>query len=153
LAVAAVAIPAAAADLPSRAARVAPLTAPPPAYDWSGVYLGGHGGYGWGRVNWSELEALDTAVEDDTLNGQGPCYRVKGQIAGGRLGLQYHWGAVVAGLEFSGAWANLTAPSCCQYGLADDTYTSTVHSIYQVVGRLGLAGGQWHGYVKGGYAG
>lgn len=138
-----------AADLPARV----PVRAPVASYDWSGIYLGGHGGYGSGRIQWGDVQALDTAAEDDTLDGEGPSHRVRGAIAGGHFGAQYHWGAVVMGLEFSGAWAGLTATSCCQFGALDDVYTSRVESIFQVVGRLGIAVGMGHGYVKGGYAG
>src|SRR5258708_6698132 len=42
--------PALAADLP--------LKAPPPvvaAWNWSGFYIGGHGGYGWGRNSQTDV--------------------------------------------------------------------------------------------------
>jgi outer membrane immunogenic protein len=121
--------------------------------DWSGVYFGAHGGYGWGRMRWSENQALDTAFADDTFAGEGPNHGLKGAVAGGHLGIQYQWGWLVYGIEFAGAWANLQGKSCCEFGARDDTYTSSVQSIYQAVGRLGFASGPWHGYVKGGYAG
>lgn len=145
---------ASAADLPARNPYPAvPAHALAPEYNWSGVYFGGHGGYGWGRAKWSDIQALDTALGDDTSDGQGPTHKVKGPIVGGHFGLQYQWGPTVFGFEFSGAWANLRATSCCEFGVLDDNYATTVFSIYQAVGRLGLAGGPWHGYVKGGYAG
>ena len=143
-----------AADLPVRSPyRPVPAVAPVAAYNWTGIYLGGHGGYGWGRAKWSDVQALDTAFEDDTLSGEGPDHKPKGAIAGGQLGFQYQWGAFVFGIELSGAWANLRDKSCCEFGALDDNYTTTIHSIYQAVGRLGVAAGPWHGYIKGGYAG
>lgn len=145
---------ASAADLP---ARIPYPPAPAPVvveeYNWSGVYFGGHGGYGWGRAKWRDVQALDTALADDTLDGEGPSHKLKGPVVGGHLGLQYQWGPAVFGFEFSGAWASLRATSCCEFGALDDNYATTIHSIYQAVGRLGLAGGPWHGYIKGGYAG
>jgi outer membrane immunogenic protein len=147
--------PATAADLPARYPyRAVPAAAPlTSVYSWSGVYVGGHGGYGWARAHWSDIQALDTASEDDTLSGEGPRHKPQGPMAGGHLGFQYQWGWVVAGLEFSGAWAKLQANSCCEFGVLDDHYTTTINSLYQVVGRLGFAAGVWHGYIKGGYAG
>ena len=155
-AIAAIALagPATAADLPARSPyRPVPAVAPVAAYGWTGIYIGGHGGYGWGSATWSEIQALDTASEDDTLSGQGPSHRPRGFIAGGHLGLQYQYGAFVFGLELSGAWADLKGTSCCQFGTFDDNYTTTIHSIYQFVGRFGFASAFWHAYLKGGYAG
>ena len=83
-----------AADLPARSPyRPVPAVVPVAAYDWTGIYFGGHGGYGWGSAKWSDVQALDTASEDDTLSGEGPSHRPKGAIAGGQLGFQYQWGA------------------------------------------------------------
>lgn len=144
--------PAAAADLPARY-RPVPAVAPVATYDWTGIYLGGHGGYGRGSAQWSEIAGLSTAVQDDTVTGQGPSHRPRGAIAGGHVGLQYQWDAFVFGLEFSGAWTNLQDSSCCLFGALDDHYTTTIHSLYQFVGRLGFAFGAWHTYIKGGYAG
>ena len=47
---------AAAADLPA-AAPVYKASPPVAAYDWTGFYVGGNIGYGWGRAN-----ATDTVV-------------------------------------------------------------------------------------------
>jgi outer membrane immunogenic protein len=131
------------------------VTSPPivSEYDWTGIYLGGHGGYGWGNVSWGDIQALDTAAEDDTLDGEGPRHRPRGAIAGGHVGAQYQWGALVMGLEVSGAFAWMRATSCCQFGALDDVYTTRIESIFQAVGRMGFAAGLWHGYIKGGYAG
>lgn len=122
-------------------------------YDWTGIYVGGHGGYGWGRADWGDIQALDTAAEDDTLDGQGPNHRPRGAIAGGHVGAQYQWGGLVMGLEVSGAFAWMRSSSCCQFGALDDVYTTRIESLFQAVGRMGWAVGTWHGYVKGGYAG
>ncbi|MBX9828675.1 MAG: porin family protein, partial [Xanthobacteraceae bacterium] len=53
---ASVALPAAAADLPARAPAYAPVVAP--ITSWTGFYIGGNAGYGWGD-------------QDVTLSGAG----------------------------------------------------------------------------------
>ena len=47
---------ASAADLP----RKAPAAPPPPAINWTGFYVGGNVGYGWGSVKHSDLSLLQT---------------------------------------------------------------------------------------------
>src|ERR1700676_3785659 len=84
--------PALAADLP--------LKAPPPvaaAWNWSGFYIGGHGGYGWGRN-------ASTDLNDPFFFGKIPGFVVtgfdpKGFLGGVHAGANWQSGAIVTGLE------------------------------------------------------
>ncbi len=44
-----------AADLPVKAAPIAP---PPPPFSWTGWYFGGHLGAGWARKDWGDRGRL-----------------------------------------------------------------------------------------------
>jgi outer membrane immunogenic protein len=67
-----------------------------PAYNWSGFYLGGNIGYGWGDLN-------------ATANGLGESFSIDGWFAGGQIG--YNWQAAgspwVFGIELDSQWANI----------------------------------------------
>jgi outer membrane immunogenic protein len=89
----AAASPALAADLP--------LKAPPPAvaaWGWSGFYIGGHGGYGWGHD-------AQTDLNDPFFFGKVPGFGgftgfdPKGALGGMHAGFNWQSGAVVGGLE------------------------------------------------------
>lgn len=54
---------ASAADLP----RKAPIAAPPPAFTWTGFYVGGHVGYGWLRST-DEITGADAASTTFLIN-------------------------------------------------------------------------------------
>ncbi len=77
---------ASAADLPRKAPMAAPAVAQ--VYNWTGLYVGVHGGYGWGDVS-----GLD----------------VDGWFLGGQIG--FNWQApgspIVFGVELDSAWANI----------------------------------------------
>jgi outer membrane immunogenic protein len=92
---------------PVRAADMA-VGAPAPAYvpvnDWTGFYLGGHAGYGWGRDSFNELllgnfagaSGFSTSgIPGAPLNG----INSKGAIGGGHFGYIQQWGNWVGGLE------------------------------------------------------
>jgi opacity protein-like surface antigen len=84
--------PALAADL---AVKAPALAGPLPA-QWSGFYLGIHGGYGWGH------DSTDADFSPfPTPSDPSP----KGGVFGGQAGYNWQYGSVVAGLEidFSGA--------------------------------------------------
>jgi outer membrane immunogenic protein len=68
----------------------APPKVVPPA-DWTGFYLGLHGGYGWGDASFD--------------NAPFPNGSPKGGVFGGHAGYNWQYGSVVTGLEvdFSGA--------------------------------------------------
>jgi outer membrane immunogenic protein len=84
----AMAVSAAAADLPSE--KGPPVYAPPPpppAFSWSGVYLGGQVGYGWGTSN-------------VTTNGFSvPSLSQSGVVGGVHIGYNYQVSQFVFGLE------------------------------------------------------
>ncbi len=81
---------AAAADLPPPMHSAAPMMSPVPiAYNWSGFYFGGHGGWGAG-------------------NGQ----IADGFVIGGQIGVNMQWNSFVLGAEGDGSfvdWGNTNA--------------------------------------------
>jgi outer membrane immunogenic protein len=111
----------------------------PPAFSWTGVYLGVHGGYGWA----SSL-GLD----------------LSGDLAGGQLGFNYQMGNFVVGLEGDGSWADIfhdvsaAAPGVPPAAtFANDTLASLRGRFGFAVDRVlvfATAGGGWgHGTLSG----
>src|SRR3984893_1582398 len=84
-----------AADLPPRSYAKAPAMAP--AGNWSGLYVGGNLGYGWGDGN-TDVSFLPTpqqsGVNNTTLRA-----RSSGVIGGAQLGYNWQIGSLVTGLE------------------------------------------------------
>jgi outer membrane immunogenic protein len=75
---------AAAADLPTFSPPPAPmLSTTPIAYNWSGFYIGAHGGWGFG----------DEDFED-------------GFVVGGQLGVNWQFNSFVVGIEGDGSWTD-----------------------------------------------
>jgi outer membrane immunogenic protein len=86
-----VAMPALAADLPAKAPRQAPVA----VADWTGFYVGVHGGYGWGDAK------VDAPFQSDLVEFV-PLFAdpsPKGWVFGGHAGYNWQWGAMVGGLE------------------------------------------------------
>jgi opacity protein-like surface antigen len=108
-----VAIPALAADLPGKA-RPAP---PAVVADWTGFYLGIHGGYGWGKIEFDDL-ALDTSPKD--------------WVFGGHAGYNWQSGAFVGGFEIDYSAANL------KESLFDGDVTSKIDALASARGRAGF---------------
>lgn len=134
-----------AADLGARPVYKAP-PAPAPMFSWTGLYIGGHVGYGWGNNDWT-----------DTTNfvggGAGATY---GNDTDGFLGgLQagYDWQFApnwVLGIEGQVSWNNIDGSTT--YGPLTTTFTNEYNWLSSVTGRLGYTGGNWLLYGKGGVA-
>src|SRR5262245_63831697 len=89
--------PAIAADMVTKApVRTAPVIAP--VHDWTGFYVGGHVGNGWGEKDWSNPEA------DPSVRGAD---HVNGFMAGGQIGLNWQTGLWVFGVEAQASWGNI----------------------------------------------
>jgi opacity protein-like surface antigen len=124
--------PALAADLP--------LKAPPPvvaAWNWSGFYIGGHAGYGWGRDS-------QTDVNDPFFGGKFPGFNIagfdpKGFLGGGHAGANWQTGAIVAGLEGDISFADIkgstfNAPPPVVVGASTSTGTAANSGAFDLVG-------------------
>ncbi len=94
-----------AADLPP---APGPTPQPPPMYvapvaNWSGVYFGANGGYGFGSSTWTNSANLTTGR-----------FGVLGAVVGPTLGVNFQTGAFVFGIEgdFDGSWLDGTSGTC-----------------------------------------
>jgi len=156
LALAALAAPAAAADLAVRPAPV-PYKAPPPIvfYNWSGCYIGGNGGGVWVNKDF----ALDNVVGPfgggvffNNAVGLGS-HTASSGIGGVQAGCNYQvpgsgW---VFGIQGDYDWMSAQADHVDPF-LGLTTIHSKAKSLASVTGRVGYAWDRFLGYVKGGGA-
>lgn len=137
----ALAAPAFGADMSSpqpMAYTKAPLVAP--VFTWTGLYLGGHAGYGWGR-----LRSIDpTGLTPDSV------VDLKGAVAGGQIGYLYQMGPWVLGVEGALAWSDMKFNSVGPFGIG--TINVKNNYIGTVAGRAGYAFDRALLYGKGGVA-
>jgi outer membrane immunogenic protein len=133
---------------PAMAADIG-VGAPPPAYapvnDWSGFYVGGHAGYGWGHDPFtSSLSSQQGGipgfqsfnVPPVTLGGIDP----KGFVGGGHFGYNQQWGSWVGGLEvdisgtaMKGSTANASTGSITSTQTVSDGFTVITTTVTQPV--------------------
>jgi outer membrane immunogenic protein len=143
-----------AADMPLKAAA---YKAPPPEiFNWTGFYIGVHGGGGWG--------SSDAATVPQGVPGLGAVTAApvttnsSGGLAGGQIGYNYQTGMWVWGAEAQASWANLTGSSACSVaagGVVISTAclgSAKVDALGTVAGRLGIAFDRVLFYGKGGGA-
>lgn len=133
---------ASAADLPVKAAPpavVAPITT------WTGCYIGGNLGGGWGTT--------DVAVV--TPGGAFVASRDRSAfVAGGQIGCDYQTGAFVFGARNLTDWSNLRTNRFIDTGVfAGDTITVKSNWFDLLTGRIGWAvQPAWLLYAQGGAA-
>lgn len=128
------------ADLPIY--HKAPAAAAP-VYDWSGVYIGGFGGYGFGNQNLN--------------NGSGPAsaanftanWESHGAFGGGDVGFNWQSGSFVFGVEADGAATGIQGNDNFALGWNDANKLSWVGSLRA---RGGIAVDRLMLYFTGGWA-
>jgi opacity protein-like surface antigen len=93
-----------AADMPIKAPPV-----PRVVSDWTGFYIGIHGGYGWARPSISDFDLNQS--NPNSLSGAEPSLpapKLRGAVFGGHAGYNWQWGQRgVVGLEIDYSAANL----------------------------------------------
>jgi outer membrane immunogenic protein len=160
IALAAMIAPAMAADMPVKA-PVYKAPPPSPVYDWTGIYLGAHAGYGWGdpdsHIDWSNSVLaggpLPPAIPADYSK------RTKGFIGGGQIGFNYQTGNLVFGVEGDIAYASIKGDLAVS-GILLNTGTPFAYSESQNLRWFGTARGRigftpassWLIYATGGLA-
>jgi outer membrane immunogenic protein len=127
-----------AADLPVKAPVLAPIT-----YNWTGIYLGAHAGYGGGMKDW-------TTFEFD--------YIAKGPLGGIQLGINQQIGNWLIGIEADVSWADVKgSQGYMRFGPAEgfqitSAASSKIDMVTTIAGRLGFAADRWLVYIKAGAA-
>lgn len=138
-----------AADLGARPAYKAPAVAPAPMFSWTGFYIGGHVGYGWGRNDWTDVGGgLLGGAPGSTFGND-----TDGFLAGGQAGFDWQFAPNwVLGIEGQGSWANLDGSTTVAGPAPVGTFSNDINWLTSVTGRLGFTQNNWMLYVKGGGA-
>jgi high affinity Mn2+ porin len=151
----------------SAAAADMPVKAPPPpaaiAYDWTGLYVGGHIGYAAGSSHWSAMPtaaagpaqsgALDLFNSFNAFTGTGSYF--EGFQAGYNYMLPSRWlFGVEADVSFPNTIASTSILSSAPTGMA--SFSEAVEFSGTLRGRIGyapnLGTGHWLFYATGGLA-
>jgi outer membrane immunogenic protein len=108
---------------------VAPVAA---VYDWSGIYVGGLVGYGWGN----------SLFCDETCEPGYPDFNLRGMTAGVTAGYNFQSGNWVYGIEGDYSWSGIDGSSgdTIDFGCSDGCFTE-ITSYGTLRGRIGYAFG------------
>src|SRR5581483_1474502 len=123
--------------------QVAPV--PPPECNWTGFYIGIHGGGQWGH---SEARD-DDGYYSNTGNTFG--FDQSGAVVGGQLGYNWQWKWLVLGPEVDLGYMDIDGSGVAGYDRANfdsDTKVSNESDFYMTArGRLGFALDKWLFYA------
>jgi outer membrane immunogenic protein len=128
------AAPAFAADLPMKAAPYVP----PPVWTWTGFYIGGFVGAGWGETE-SAVTSINVSPPIGTVfTGNVPFNQNSrsGVLGGGQAGYNWQTGLIVLGVEADIAGLDVKGTDPCAL-ISALTCTTQSHWLATVSGRLG----------------
>jgi outer membrane immunogenic protein len=134
---------ASAADLPRSGPRAPAVYAPVPVSSWTGCYIGGNAGAGWGSAE------LSTSV--GTISGSSDSARF---VGGGQIGCDWQTGAWVFGIRNMFDWADAERSGTVGSG-AFTGYSAKLENDWLdlLTGRIGFAvQPNWLLYFQGGAA-
>lgn len=137
-----------AADLPSAPAPVLKAAAYAPAFSWTGLYLGGQIGYGWGDAE-SSLSIPSLA------NYAGASGSPDGFFGGGFVGYNYQFASnLVVGIEADINGGSLDSSNAASSNYFDITGVTATHELEwfgSVRARVGYAFDRFLPFVTAGY--
>jgi opacity protein-like surface antigen len=139
---------AAAGSLPTFASAAVPTG----NRNWTGFYVGAHGGGGWGRTDWEQADGVLNTFADSMFPGTGDA---AGMIVGGQVGYNRQFGRWVLGAEAEGSWADVDSNAKCAVSeLTDGSFTchTRIDALGSLTGRLGMTYGNLLIYSKAGAA-
>jgi outer membrane immunogenic protein len=118
-----------------------------PASDWSGFYVGIHGGYSWTDTGW-EFRDIGWA---NLAPGDRVDFEHHGGVFGAHVGVNHQIGSWVIGGELSYSGLDSDENKKSQFFLGED-FEAGIDSLFLATGKIGYAYDKWLAYVKGGYA-
>ena len=138
-----------AADLRRPAPMAASMAEAQPVYPtlWSGLYLGGHIGYGWGEADGRYVDPFTTTAGSGSTD-------LDGLIGGVQIG--YNWQALswVYGIEADFAWSGMDGGRTVALPLPGPVLgvDTQINWMSTVRARIGYAPDRWLIYATGGVA-
>ena len=134
--------PVAAADVSPLPSKSPPYVAP--LYDWTGLYLGGHGGAGWSSATVRDPTGVTFAPP-----GTGVSISGDGWLGGVQLGYNHQLGAWVFGIEGDLSYTDIRGSTTSPFGV---DISNRLNWVATVSGRLGIAWDRTLLYAKAGAA-
>ena len=142
-----------AADLPTKA-PLAPAPMMPPVYNWTGFYIGGQVGGGWGHSTTTPVDASASFPAGFVQRSLDP----SGVLGGVYGGYNYQWGQLVLGIDGDYSWARLNGSAVDARSLIPpNTSDVALHTTKLIGSRPSRAvsvthQNNWMFFVKGGGA-
>jgi outer membrane immunogenic protein len=136
----------------------APIYTAPAANDWSGFYVGGNAGYGFGSANVTSSVGPGGLNDDAIAAAQSPSLSPKGFTGGLQAGYNYQMGSWVFGIEadinYFGLKASDTTTAIYPLGGGAFTTSATVKTdwLFTLRPRIGYAFDRFMIYGTGGLA-
>jgi outer membrane immunogenic protein len=123
------------------------VSIPPP--DWSGAFIGIHGGYNWA----SRAGSYDTSFLFFPLGTTDFDYKLDGYMAGAQIGYNYQFAGsnIVIGVEADGSWLNVKGDAIDENGF--QTGEAKINWLATGTAKVGFAASKdLMLYAKGGVA-
>ncbi len=137
-----------AADLPKRPVYKAPppVVASVPLFSWTGCYLGGHVGGGWGRKEFSDPIGALFAPPGEVVR-----VNTSGFLGGGQIGCDWQFAPNwVIGIEGAASWADIKGDTFVP--ATPGTLHAKTDFLASATGRVGWTWDRWMLFAKGGAA-
>jgi outer membrane immunogenic protein len=124
-----------AADMPLKAAPYAA----PVVNDWTGFYLGVHGGYGWGKMGFDSLEATILPNNLGSIDQVVSQSKLRGAVFGGHAGYNWQRGTWVGGIEIDYSGADLKKSESRTKSFPGDSDEIVTHTLATKIDQLASA--------------
>jgi len=115
---------------------------------WTGFYVGGHLGYGWGSEDWTRI----AGTGGQQGNGRVRSFDLDGFLAGGQVGFNYQVNQWVFGIEGEMSWSDVSGGFAGTNNNGPASRNTEIDWIATLGGRAGYAFDNVVLYVKGGGA-
>jgi len=133
------------------AVKAPPAPVAAAVYNWTGLYVGVNGGWGWGSQD--PVSLFDTRFDRASFG-------INGGMLGGTIGAQIQQGAIVLGVESDADWANISGSRNTNLTIAGAPFlggtilnvNSKIEGVATARIRAGVALNNWLIYTTAGAA-
>ncbi|HLH96167.1 MAG TPA: outer membrane beta-barrel protein [Xanthobacteraceae bacterium] len=129
---------------------------PPPAFSWTGCYLGAHVGGGWAHKEATDpVNAIQSAFTEMTTGVTTVTVDPIGVVVGGQIGCDYQFAPTwVVGVEGAASGSTMKASANFALPASGDTgeFSALTDFVASATGRFGYAADHWLFYAKAGAA-